>query len=236
MKKTLLVLLVILISTTLQSQVLISLMFGEKLNNPGVEFGLEGGLNFSKVSNFESNRMLGTLGLGFYFDIKLKGQYYLNTGVLVKSTYGLDKLTENDRLLLNAEDLGDEGDYSLRMNYFMVPILIRYRFKNHFYVEAGPQAGLMYKSFLEYNYADDSREERIRNFNKDDINKIDIGAMGGIGYVLRKGTGMTLGIKYYYGFTSVVKNMKGTNNSSVFIKLNVPIGREKPPKEEKKKN
>jgi outer membrane protein with beta-barrel domain len=232
MKKILLAILLIT-STSLQSQVLISLLFGEKLNNPGVEFGLEGGLNFSKISNFESNRMLGTFGLGFYFDIRLKNQFYLNTGVLVKSTFGINKLSEKDRVLLNAEYYGNDGDYSLRLSYFMVPILIRYKLKNHFYIEAGPQAGLMYKSYLEYSYKGDSREDRIRNFNRDDINKIDVGAMGGVGYTLRKGTGMTLGIKYYYGFVDVVTNISGTKNSSFFIKINIPIGREKPAKESK---
>ena len=35
---------------------------------------------------------------------------------------------------------------------------------------------------------------------------------------------MTLGIKYYYGFTNVYKGVSGTNNSSLFLKFNIPIG------------
>ena len=55
------------ISYTSQSQILISLLFGDKLNSPGVEFGLEGGLNYSTISGFESNSYLGNFYLGFYF-------------------------------------------------------------------------------------------------------------------------------------------------------------------------
>ena len=40
-------------------------------------------------------------------------------------------------------------------------------------------------------------------------------------------TGMTIGIKYYYGFTNVYKGVSGSNNSSLFLKVNVPIGANK---------
>lgn len=227
MKKYLLLILVMIFTTSIQSQILISLIFGDKLNSPGIEFGLEGGLNFSSISGFESKNMLQTFGLGFYFDIRLKNQISLSTGVLVKSTYGINKLTDNDLKTLDADTYTGDGTYRMRLSYFMVPILIRYKLKNNFYIEAGPQAGLMYKSFVEYNDSPDDKEVHIREFNKDKINKIDIGAMGGIGYILRKGTGMTIGIKYYYGFVDVVKNVSGTKNNSLFLKVNIPIGRGK---------
>ncbi len=233
-KKYLIIICLLIFAVNTQSQVLISLVFGDKLNSPNIEFGLEGGINLSKVSNFESKAMLPTFGLGFYFDIKLKNKISLSTGVLVKSTYGINKLKENDLIALNAITYDSAGDYSLRLSYFMVPILIRYTFKNHFYIEAGPQAGLMYGSNIEYNSKIDDADARIRNYNKDQINKIDVGAMGGIGYTLKKGTGMTIGIKYYYGFVNVVKNISGTKNSSLFIKMNIPIGRGKSEKAAKK--
>jgi hypothetical protein len=40
-------------------------------------------------------------------------------------------------------------------------------------------------------------------------------------------TGMTLGIKYYYGLANVYKGVSGTNNSSLFLKANIPIGASK---------
>lgn len=214
-----------------QSQVLISLMFGDKLNNPGIEFGVEGGINLSNITQFESQNMLPSFGLGFYFDVRLKNRLFLNTGVLVKSKLGANKLTDGDLALLNAETFDDPGNYSLVLNYFLVPVLMRYKFKNHIYVEAGPQGGLMYKSHIEFNSNHDGKETRIRTFNKDCINKIDVGAMAGLGYILNKGKGMTIGIKYYYGFIDVVKDIPGTKNSSIFVKLNVPIGREKAARE-----
>ena len=37
-------------------------------------------------------------------------------------------------------------------------------------------------------------------------------------------SGITLGIKYYYGFANVYKGVSNTNNSSLFLKVNIPIG------------
>lgn len=214
-------------SVNSQSQVLISLLLGDKLNSEGLEFGIEGGYNWSKVSGMETNKSLSTFNLGFYFDIRLKNQWYLYTGVLVKANLGMDKLTANDLVFLQAEVYEQEGDYSQKMNYFLVPILPKYKFKNHFYVEVGPQLGLMYKSWVEFNSDIEGTTATISEYNEDMINKFDAGMMVGFGYTLLKGNGMTMGVKYYYGFIDVYKGRSGTKNSSLFLKLNIPIGAEK---------
>ncbi len=122
MKKYLFILSLLLFGLNAQSQVLISLILGDKLNKEGLEFGLEGGYNFAYITNFESHNRLSTFALGFYFDIRLKNQLSLNTGVMVKSKYGIDKLTENDLVLLNTDILNNPGDYSLNLRYFHVPV------------------------------------------------------------------------------------------------------------------
>jgi hypothetical protein len=75
----------VLISAAAQSQVLITMLLGDKLNAPGLDFGLEGGYNWSSLTGMESSKSLSTFNLGFYFDILLKDQWSLYTGVLVKS-------------------------------------------------------------------------------------------------------------------------------------------------------
>ena len=78
----------ILLSPSAQGQVIISLIFGDKLNSGKIEFGLDGGVNFSSLSgNPESTPRTG-FNLGFYFDIKTGGNWMVHTGVIVKSTMG----------------------------------------------------------------------------------------------------------------------------------------------------
>jgi hypothetical protein len=89
---------------------------------------------------------------------------------------------------------------------------------------AGPQLALMYKSWVEFNSDIDDKEARVREYNKDDINRIDAGITAGIGYRLKKKHGMSFALKYYYGLTDVYKNRSGTNNSVLFLEMTVPIG------------
>lgn len=242
MKKYFLIIILMAAGFTARSQVLITLLLGDKLNSDGLEFGLEGGVNWTNISGLETNDFARKWNLGFYFDIRMKNQWYFYTGVLVKSNMGIDKLTDNDLVALGATKyMGNDGqplvgDYSHKMNYFLVPALIKYKFKNHFYTELGPQFGLMYKSWVEFESDIDSRDAVIKEYNKEKINRLDAGVTVGLGYTLLKGTGWTIGAKYYYGFVDVYKDIQGTKNSSFFIKLNIPIGAgEKPEKKKKDK-
>lgn len=233
MLKRLLLLSLVFISLTAQSQVLITLLLGDKLNSPNLEFGLEGGINWSSMDGFESNDYSQKWNLGFYFDFKIKNQLSFYTGVLVKSNLGIDNLTHNDlnsmQVKIYKDNNGDFliGNYSNKLNYFLVPALIRYKFKKGVYGELGPQFGLMYKSWVEFNSDYEGSDAVIKEYNKDALNKIDVGAMIGFGYKFQKGPGWTLGVKYYYGLVDVYKNISGTKNSSFFIKLNIPIGANK---------
>lgn len=230
--KNILVLAVMLMGIRSQSQVLLTILFGDKLNSDGLEFGLEGGFNWSDISQLEADKHLSSFNLGFYFDIRLKNQWNLYTGVLVKAKMGDNELTPNDLAFLEVTPYTEEGTYSQKINYFVVPALIKYNFKNRIYLEAGPQFSLMHKAWVEYNSEIDNKTTKIKDFNKDKINKLDAGLTFGTGYKIIAETGMTIGVKYYYGFANVYKGVSGTNNSSWFIKLNIPIGASKSKEDE----
>jgi len=232
MKKTFLLIFALFIGYTSQSQVLIALLLGDKLNSGKIEFGLDGGANFSTIHRMDSNSWNLEYNLGFYFDFKMKDQWYLNTGVLVKSTLGLDKLTEEDLNFLGATTYDAEGDYKQRISYFIVPALAKYKFDNHIYVELGPQFGLARKAFIQFDSDIDGNEARIRETNTDMINRFDMGLSAGTGFRLLKGLGWTIGVRYYYGFIDVYKDLSGSKNSSLFLKANIPIGLSADKKEE----
>ena len=238
MKKPILLIAFLLLGFTMQSQVLISLLLGDKLNSGGLEFGLDGGYNFANVSGFESSSSLNNFNLGFYFDIKVKDNWWLYTGVLVKSDLGAKNLSAADIERLGSTIVYDEpGDYSQRLKYFIVPAMAKYKFKNRIYVAAGPQFGLLHKAWIEFDADYGGGEAKIKQYNKSDINIIDVGASIGTGYRFNeKVTGWTVGVRYYYGFVNVYKGVSGTNNESLFLQVNIPIGAGKAAKkaEEKK--
>jgi outer membrane protein with beta-barrel domain len=218
-----------------RSQILISLIFGDKLNSENIEFGLDLGYNFSTLTNFESSKSYDALNLGFYFDFRLKNQWFINTGVLVKSQVGLDKLTQNDVLILDPTTVyADSGSYTQKISYFHVPAAIKYRFKNHIYFSLGPQFALRTKASLNFKTESGDKTLDVKTDNQDLFNRLEVSAIAGIGYKLRKGTGMNIGAKYFYGLTNVFKdNLFDSRNSSFYVYVGIPIGRDKAEKEPK---
>lgn len=224
MQKLFFICLLALTTASVNSQVLITLLLGDKLNQPGLEFGLDGGFNYSGNSGFESNTSYNSFNLGFYFDITIQNQLSLYTGVLVKSELGNGDLKSSDLTFLETPTYAEEGQYSQSISYFSVPIFLKYSLKNHFYFEGGPQTGLMYNATVKFKYDSDDKEVLIKDYNKDQFKRLDVGMGLGLGYRLRKGTGMTLGLKYYQGFVNVMKGQPDSKNHSLYLKANIPIG------------
>lgn len=231
MRKILFIVLFLFSVHAASSQVLLTLIFGEKLNSPNIEFGLEGGYNFSQISGLESSKRLGTFNLGFYFNFKLKEQFYLYTGVLVKSNLGVKALSISDLETSGVSFIGSSGVYSQRINYFIVPIHAKYVFGNNIYIEAGPQLGLRYKAYVEYVNETDGVDTRIRQDNKGAINPIEAGVGIGMGYKFKKIGGLSVGLSYFQGFVNVYKANSNTKNNAAFLKLNLPIGAKKSAKQ-----
>ncbi|GGZ91676.1 porin family protein [Algibacter mikhailovii] len=225
--KKFLVLGIMLFSINMQSQVLLSLIFGDKLNSDGLEFGLEGGMNFSSISNLEGDQPLSKFNLGFYFDIRLKDQWNLYTGVLVKSKLGDNDLSQNDLDFLEIIPEPEDGKYSQNIEYFLIPALMKYTFNNRIYAEAGPQIGYMRKAWVEFNSDVGGVEIRKKLSNSVKLNKIDAGLAFGAGYRLLPKNGMTVGVRYYLGLANVYKGDNRYKHNSLFLKVNIPIGAKK---------
>ena len=138
MKKALLLCVLSLSLQVCYSQVLISLLLGDKLNSGKMEFGLDGGLTLSNIQGANGADKLTGFNLGFYFDIKMKNPaWMLNTGVIVKSPLGAKGLpvyTLGDPSLDNAFE---GGSVITKLGYFNVPVMMKYQFKNHIYLKKG---------------------------------------------------------------------------------------------------
>lgn len=138
LKKVLLALiLAVFCASTSKSQVIISLIFGDMLNSDKLEFGLDGGLNWSNISNLENSKSQRKFNLGFYFNIKLREKLYIRTGVLVKSTMGAEGI---DPYYLENADLDSAlvgSSVNRKLGYFNVPVMLKYKFYNDLFIEAG---------------------------------------------------------------------------------------------------
>ena len=241
MKKLLLITIISAFTFQAKSQVLLSLIFGDKLNSDAVEFGLDGGGSITKISNLDSKSYLRDWYLGFYFDLKTKANFNVYTGVHVKSKLGAGYLTDKDLEDLGITPVEDidgiriDGNYSQKINTFVVPILIRKYLKNNIYFEIGPQFGLTYKSFVDFEEKTKERETSIKNYNNSATNWFEADITAGTGYKFKKGPGWSVGLQYFYGLTNVYKNRSNTKNSGFFIRVTAPIGKKKAARERAEK-
>ena len=230
MKKLLIAFALLFAGFTAQSQILISILLGDKLNLDKLEFGIDGGLNRSSIQGLDHANYVGRFNLGFYFDFHLKNPVWMvHTGVIVKSTMGAQNIAVYDlgNAELNAAFAG--GSVDRRLNYFNVPILMKRQFKNHFYVEGGPMVGLMNKSVDVFTRnVVDSDDLNYTLKIRDRYHPLDAGMMAGIGYRLLGGNGMNLGIRYYYGLVDITVDDSTPNqyNRSFYFTVGIPIGKE----------
>lgn len=227
MKNYILIAFVFLLSANrAESQVLISLLFGDDLNTGKIEFGLDGGWTLSDQSGLADSKMLSSFNLGFYFDFKLKNSWMLHTGVLVKSSMGADEIPVYSLNNPELDNLYQNGYIERKMSYFNVPVLMKYTFKNRIFVEAGPQFGLLYKASDEFKNKIDGNELSYSKDVRKEFHPLDAGLVGGIGYRIKKGFGMNLVIRYYYGFVDVLVDDSGNAvaNQSLYFNVGIPIG------------
>jgi hypothetical protein len=225
-----------------QSQVLISLLLGNKLNTDKLKFGLDGGVNFSNISNVSNVDYPGVEAstatnyfLGFYFDILMKENtnWYVHTGVMVKSTMGAIlkppyPLNTGDASIDSDLDaVFATGQVDRKIAYFNVPVLARYKFKNEIFVEAGPMAGLQFKKSKDVFTADLNGDDVTLETNtRKDYHRFDIGLLAGLGYQLKIFHGMNFGVRYYQGFGDISVQQYGVaqRNSSWYLFASIPIG------------
>lgn len=239
MKKLVLVFALLFSIQFVNSQVLISLVFGDKLNSPKIEFGLEGGANFSTISNLEGAKNRTDFNLGFYFDFMLKNPAWaINTGVIVKSTLGANDLPVYSLNNAELDNAFEGGLVDRKIGYFHVPIMIKYKFENNIYVKAGTQLGLLNKANDIFSKNYEGNDLEYTNNIRDQIHVIDAGLAIGAGYRFMGGNGMNIGVNYYYGLVTVMKGDSNPNqyHRSFYITAGIPIGKGKAEKklEEKK--
>ena len=229
MKKTLILAAFLFISYSASSQVLISLLLGDVLNSEKIEFGLDGGVNFANISNLETSKYLPIFNLGFYFDIKLKDQLMLHTGVLVKSNQGANKLNPYSLDNPDLDELFAEGYVTRKINNFSVPILLKYRFAGRFHIEAGPMLALRTKGYDEFKTTVIDGDDLTYKLDiSDNYKRIDAGIMCGAGIKLYKKIPKSsqLGVRYYYGLVDPLIDNTGDsqNFSSLYLYFSIPIG------------
>lgn len=224
MRKGLLAVL-ILASFSANSQILISLLFGDKLNSDKLEFGVDGGVNFATIKNLNEGKPAPYFNLGFYFDITPfdNRKFILNTGLLLKSTQGIKDLSIVPFGNQPLDSLMNGGKAQTFHRFLNVPASLKFMLDDHIYLRGGVQMGYLTKATKEFTNDYLGNPVTYKDVDDSQLNKFDFGAILGFGYKLKGGMGISA--TYYWGLLDIAKNRDSNlYYRSLYLNVSIPVG------------
>lgn len=206
------------------AQVIIALLFGDKLNTDKLEFGLAVNPCWTNISGIESTRKPG-ISLGLYFNVKINDYLIFHPEFIAKGSFGGKDIptyaTGNDSL----DALFSSGSILRKTKSFGMPLLIRTPIKGKVQAEAGVQINWLLKTKDIFEAKVNGNDLEYTTEISDQITTFDVGVLAGLLYKLKKDKGMALGVRYFYGMTDVMKTLENTQrNDAWLITISIPVG------------
>jgi hypothetical protein len=224
-KSLLLVIVLLCFASQAKSQILLSLFFGEKLNNEKTEFGITLGSNYSIQQNLTTGSPLAGLKLGSYFYFRVKPKTSLHIEFLALSDQGTSGLNPYLTGNSNMDTLNENASVSRKFKYLSLPVLVRYNIAGNLYIEGGAQFSLLTLVFDQFKSTlTEKNDLLLKKSYTSDYHKIDAGITSMLSYKFGK-DGVNINLAYYQGVLNVLKNNEGSpiRNSSLQLSLNAPI-------------
>lgn len=225
MKKSVGALLLIFFSVQSHSQIVIALLFGDKLNKGKLEFGLVVAEGLTNITDIESKAKAG-LNLGIYLNFNPTKKIYLHIEGTAKGSFGAKDIAPypigNDSL----DALLASGTVLRKINGFSMPVLVRYRITKLFSAEAGIQPNLRLKANdIFKSTVNDNDLEYTKNVS-DEYTRLDLCVTGGVFFKFKdEKRSMGIGIRYLHGVTDIYKTKPGSQvHSAVYFSVTIPVG------------
>ncbi|RAJ83506.1 outer membrane protein with beta-barrel domain [Chitinophaga dinghuensis] len=156
-----------------------------------IHFGLKGGLNIDKMTNTDNAKTQAGFHVGGFVNIGLTKEWAIQPELLY-SGQGVKK-----------DNPSPFADVTLKTDYLNIPVMIQYSIVPSFYLEAGPQVGILVGA-----------KQKIGSNSKDVKNQLsgaDFGLGFGCGYKFDCGFGVSG--RYMFGITNAV-NSDYSNSTS----------------------
>ncbi len=170
-----------------------------KSSSSPVAFGVKAGMNVSSLSKDEGlDDQKSKIGFnaGVFANIPIASSFSIQPEVLY-SQYG-----EKSEYTV----LGNKYSASTKLDYVAVPVMFQYNFVPNFYLEAGPEFGLMVSATNKIKNEQTGQSTKSENY-KDDLNTFNLGIGIGTGYYFTPNIGLTA--RYVAGATDIFKENNG---------------------------
>jgi hypothetical protein len=227
MKKVAGILFLVCLCKMTQAQILIAILFGDKLNTDKLEFGLVVTPCLTNITGIGGNYKAG-INLGLYFTYKLNDRWFLHPELIAKGSFGTKGLAPYATGSDSLDELFSGGSVKRSVQSFSMPLLIHYRVTGRWFAEAGVQTDLALNAHDEFMKEVAGNPLSYTRTVTGSFNRLDFGVTAGFLYKFKTDKGMGVGVRYYRGLTDVLKDVAGVQVHSVWL-LNVmiPIGSNK---------
>lgn len=215
---------------TSQAQVLMSLLFGDKLNTEQNAFGLHIDYSFNGITNLEESKAmgLGSFNLGLFFSRKFDDHWAWNMDLLGKYIRGASGIPAYSLMDPDLDTQFSGTHLDRKINYLSAVPTIRYLNDKGLFVEAGTQFSWRTKKAKDYFESSTPDGDLLLEVDvSDQINQIDVSYIVGVGAFIGKNKVDAVGIRYVGGIVNVMKNQGSNKHSQLAIYYNLPIGRGK---------
>lgn len=225
MKKLTGLLLMFLLSSCLSGQVVIALLFGDKLNKGKLEFGLVVAESITNITDIEAKGKPG-LNLGIYLNFNPTKKIYIHLEGIAKGSFGAKDIAPypigNDSL----DALLANGTVLRKIQGFSLPVIVRYRVTKLFSAEAGIQPNMRLKAHDIFKSTVNNNDLEYKKNVKEDYTLLDFGLLGGLFYKFKDDKkSMGVGVRYYHGVTDIYKPKIGTQaNTAIYFIVTIPVG------------
>lgn len=161
------------------------------------QFGIKAGMNVSSLSSeegLENQKSKIGFNAGLFMNAPIAANFSIQPE-LIYTQYG-DKY--------NANVLGNNYSFTRNLDYIALPVMFQYNATPSFYLEAGPEFGLLVSAKNKLTNQDTNNViDESRNY-KDDLNSFNFGLGLGAGYYFTPNIGLTA--RYVAGFTDIAKD------------------------------
>ena len=222
---------VVICSFSLQSnaQVVIGLLFGDKLKKGPVEFGLHGIVNRSNLIISNGGKAKSKLGFGLYFNYEINDEFYLSSSLFFTSPKGQKNITSQDPLYQFYDTSIFKGISGVTiertLNYIELPIIIECRPMKHFGLGVGIYMAWLTSAIDHYSVNKYGGTVSYETSIKEELNQFDFGLNAGIHYHFMKNSDAQIRLSYYRGLMSVFKDdsFRYTENQVIQVGVLIPI-------------
>ncbi len=228
--RTLLVLALLgLVPTAAHGQILLGILFGDKLVSERFHIGLNAGFNISNLVGVSDTDLKTGLMLGLVAEWRMGGRLYLQPELLPFFKAGAKSLPAPAGLPPVVDTLVTDRNNQRNLSYFAVPVLLKYAVMPHrLFLGAGPQVNFLLGATDVFSGVITNQIDVTEDI-EDQLNSTDAGVAFQVEYKLSSSVvAASINVRYYLGLTDTIKDNTGTKVTNQVLSIfgSIPVGGE----------